>query len=467
MLRATSRPNKEGTFKVNSIRAAARVWVTADGQGIASHAGSLLLAELADHLGLTKALSVALAPVSRRKRRRDPGVMLAHLAVLLADGGDALSDLAVLRNEPELFGTVASDSTAFRLLHSGSCPEAIDGARRRARERAWAAGAAPASVTLDIDATLVEAHSEKQDAAPTYKGGFGFSPVVSFLDETNEALAGMLRPGNASPFSAADHVAVLENSIAQLPPAWRAGHEVGDEAQDVVHPVVVRTDSAGASHEFVDACLARHCDVSIGMPVDERVRNALLMAQEEDWVPAVEADGSRRDGAWVSELTDLVDLSGWDESLRVIARRERPHPGAQLSLFDQGSEFRHQCFLTNSAGEVATLELRHRGHARVEDRIRCAKATGMENLPFSSFAANEAWFSLSLLAIDLMAWTAQLCLDGDLAKAEPKRLRYTLLHAAARVVHSARTIIVRFPATWPWGDQLLEAFERLRALPSG
>ncbi|MGO9457423.1 MAG: IS1380 family transposase [Acidimicrobiales bacterium] len=462
-----SKPNKEGTFKVNTTRAAARVWVTADGQGIASHAGSLLVAELADRLGLTTGLSQAMAPVSRRRRRRDPGVVLTHLAVLLADGGDALSDLAVLRNEPELFGTVASDSTAFRLLHSGSCPEAIDEARRVARERAWAAGAGPASVTLDIDATLVESHTEKEDAAPTYKGGFGFSPMVCFVDETNEALAGVLRPGNASPFCAADHLEVLGRSIAQLPAAWRLGHEPGDEVPDVVHPVVVRTDSAGASHEFVEECLLRHCEVSIGMQVDERVRNALLMAQEEDRVPAIEADGSRRQGAWVTELTGLVDLSGWDESLRVISRRERPHPGAQLSLFDQAGEFRHQCFLTNSTGEVTALELRHRGHARVEDRIRCAKATGMDNLPFSSFAANEAWFALSLLAIDLMAWTAQLCLEGDLAKAEPKRLRYTLLHAAARVVHSARTIIVRFPATWPWGDDLLEAFERLRALPSG
>lgn len=213
------------------------------------------MAELADHLGLTKALSAALAPLSRRRRRRDPGVTLTHLAVLLADGGDALSDLSVLRNEPELFGTVASDATAFRLLHSGYCPEAIDQARAAARERAWVAGAAPESVTLDIDATLVDAHSEKEDAAPTYKGGFGFSPMVCFLDETNEALAGVLRPGNASPFSAADHLDVLSRSIAQLPAAWRLGHEAGDE--EALHPLVVRTDSAGASHEFVDACLAR------------------------------------------------------------------------------------------------------------------------------------------------------------------------------------------------------------------
>jgi Transposase DDE domain group 1 len=452
---------------VNSNRAAARVRVTSDGQGIVSHAGSLLLAELADRVGLTDTLSAAMAPVVERRRRHDPGIVLTHLAVLLADGGDALSDLAVLRNQPDLFAPVASDSTAFRLLASGWVPGAVESARAGARSRAWTAGAAPASVTLDLDATLLDAHSEKEDAAPTYKGGFGFAPLLCFVDETGEALAGVLRPGNAGANDAADHRMVLERSFDQLPEAWRAGHRPGDDAEDVAHPVLVRTDSAGASHDFVEDCLKRNCEVSIGFPVDQRIRDALLLAQEEDWVPARELDGSVRPGAWVTELTALLDLEGWDESLRVISRRERPHPGAQLSLFDQGGEFRHQCFLTNSRGGVATLELRHRGHARVEDRIRCAKETGLTNLPFRDVATNDSWFQLALCATDLLAWMTTLCLDGQLAIAEPKRLRYTLLHTAARVVRAARTITLRFPRTWPWADALVSAFRKLRALPTG
>jgi hypothetical protein len=453
--------------KMNTTRAAARVAVTPDGHGVASHAGSLLLAELADRVGLTEAFSTGMRPVVQRQRRRDPGVVLTHLAVLLADGGDALGDLAVLRNQPELFGQVASDSTAFRLLSSGWAPEAVERARAMSRAHAWAAGVAPSSITFDIDATLLDAHSEKEDAAPTYKGGFGFSPMVCFLDETGEALAGVLRPGNAGPQNAADHVAVLERSFAQLPAEYTLGHQVGDDPGDVVHPVLVRTDSAGASHEFVDACLTRHCEVSIGFPIDGRIRDALLMAQEEDWVPAREADGSIRPRAWVTELTHLVDLEGWDPSLRVISRRENPHPGAQLTLFDTSTEFRHQCFITNSEGDLAALELRHRGHARVEDRIRCAKDMGMANLPFRDVATNDSWFQLVLAAVDLVAWMANLCLDGDLAIAEPKRLRYALLHTAARVVRSARTLTVRFPRTWPWTDALVSAFRRLRTVPTG
>jgi Transposase DDE domain group 1 len=452
---------------VNSIRAAARVRVTSDGQGIVNHAGSLLLAELADRVGLTDALSAAMAPAVERRRRRDPGVVLTHLAVLLADGGDTLSDLAVLRNQPDLFGEVASDSTAFRLLSSGWAPGAVERARAEARSRAWAVGGAPESVTLDLDATLLDAHSEKEDAAPTYKGGFGFAPMLCFVDETGEALAGMLRPGNAGANDAADHVAVLERSFAQLPEAWQAGHQPGDDPNTVVHPVLVRTDSAGASHEFVDACLERNCEVSIGFPVDGRIRDALLLAQEEDWTPAKELDGSLREGAWVIELTELCDLDGWDPTLRVISRRERPHPGAQLSLFDRSGEFRHQCFITNSDGDVAALELRHRGHARVEDRIRCLKETGMTNLPFRDVGTNDSWFQLALCATDLLAWTATLCLEADLAVAEPKRLRYTLLHTAARIVRGARTVTVRFPRTWPWAKALVTAFTRLRALPTG
>jgi hypothetical protein len=375
-----------------------------------------------------------------------------------------LSDLAVLRDEPDLFGTVASDATALRALESGWAAEAIISARRDARAAAWAGGAAPETVTLDIDATLLVAHSDKEDAAATYKGGFGFHPLCCFLDETDEALAGMLRPGNAGANNADDHVAVLDAAISQLPPAWRAGHGQGDDPSAEEHPLVVRADAAGATHGFVDALIERRCEFSIGFQIDRNVRSALLLAQEEDWVPAIERDGTNRDGAFVTELTGLIDLEGWGRGVRLLSRRERPHPGAQLSLFDIQEGWRHQCFITNSEGDTARLELRHRGHARVEDRIRDGKAMGMRNLPFRDVVPNNAWFQLVLCAMDLVAWTKALCLDGELALAEPKRLRYAFLHCAGRVVHTARRILVRIQDGWPWQDEILAAFTSVRAI---
>ena len=261
---------------MNASRASNRVEVTLGGKGVTSRAGLVVVAELADRLGLTKTMSSAMTPIVKRRRRRDPGVVLAHVALLLADGGDCLSDLAVLRDEPDLFGVVASDSTALRALECGWAAEAIIDARRVAREAAWEAGAAPETVTLDLDATLLVAHSDKEDAAPTYKGGFGFHPLCCFLDETNEALAGTLRSGNAGANNADDHIEVLAAAISQLPAAWQAGHDVGDDPDLVVHPILVRADAAGATHDVVDELTERNCQFSIGFSIDQKVRDALL-----------------------------------------------------------------------------------------------------------------------------------------------------------------------------------------------
>jgi len=168
MLSRHQHPTQEGTSKVNAIRAAQPVVVTPDGGGVVSHAGSLLVAELADRLGFTRAASVAMRGETKRSRRHDPGVVLTQLAVSLVDGGDCLLDLAILRNQPQLFGEVASHPTAWRVISSGWARGATETARREAREAAWSAGAAPESVTFDFDGTLVTAHSEKEEAAPTY-----------------------------------------------------------------------------------------------------------------------------------------------------------------------------------------------------------------------------------------------------------------------------------------------------------
>ena len=238
---------------------------------------------------------------------------------------------------------------------------------------------------------------------------------------------------------------------------------IGDTRADVNVAMLVRSDSAGCSHGFVRAVVEANADYSIGHQIDGRIRDALLLVQEDDWRPALNADGTRRHGAEVRELTRLVDLTGWGHGCRIICRRELPHPGAQLSLFDTDNGWRHTAFITNTRSlDVVELEPRHPGHDRVEDRVRIWKATGMMNLPFEDYVRNEAWTAVTMLASCLLARTQLVCLDGDLAKAEPKTLRYRLLHVAARLAHRHGRLILRIDNTWPWRHELAGAFTRLR-----
>jgi hypothetical protein len=431
--------------------------VTADGDGLVSHAGAGLLAEAADRLGLTDALSRALAPVRERRGGHDPGRVVRDLAVMLADGGDCLADLRAVRDQRPLFGPVASDATAFRVIDRIAADpgllEALRAARARARENAWNAGLAPDRIVVDIDATLITAHSEKQGAAPTFKRGFGFHPLLAYLDESREALAGVLRPGNAGANTAADHIDVVGLVLAQLP------EPVLEHAG-----IVVRTDSAGATHAFCDELRDLDIGFLMGYDLTESVRDAVLSLPESAWRPAVRQDGEPRDGAWVAEITDRLDLTGWPEGCRVIVRRERPHPGAQLSFTDHDGH-RFLATLTDLAGDPVELERTHRARANAEDRIRAAKQTGLENLPFRDFDHNAVWLELSLIAQDLTAWTQQLTLDDDLATCEPKTLRYRLLHTAGRLAFHARRATLRLQGTWPWANALAVAFARLAALP--
>ena len=353
-------PTWEGiTLVVNSRARRPRVQVTADGQGMVGHAGVRLLADLAERSGLEGALGTALRSMRQRRRRHEPGSVLVDLAVTLADGGDCLSDLQVLRNQPGLFGEVASQTTAWRVVEAidQSLLERIQRARARARARVWKWGAAPGRVTLNFDATLVGSYSEKAGAAPTYKQGFGFHPLLVHLDETREALAGRLRPGNAGANTAQDHVELLDEALAQLPlPTSAEDPERGLE-------VLVRADTAGATHGFVEAITGRGLEFSIGFDVTEPVRLAILELPKSAWVDAIQQDLEPREGTWVAELTACLDLSTWPAGTRAIGRREEPHPGAQFNLFDPDG-YRHQVLITNSQDlDIAYLEARHRGHA--------------------------------------------------------------------------------------------------------
>jgi Transposase DDE domain group 1 len=433
--------------------------VMADGTGLVSHAGSALLAGVADRLGLTGALSRRLVGLKQRDRGHDPGRVVRDLAVMLADGGECVSDLGAVRDQEALFGPVASDSTAFRVIDKiASQPDGLRelrAAHARARSRFWELQGAPERLTIDLDATLITAHSDKESAAGTYKGGFGFFPLVGYLDETREALAGLLRPGNAGANTAIDHLVVLELALEQIPQKYIDTIEV-----------LVRADTAGATHALLDYCREEELQFSVGYELTEPVRSAILQTPEDAWVPAQGQDGGERENGEVTEITHLVDLSAWPEGSRLIVRRERPHPGAQLSFTDADG-YRFQAILTDQQDtNIAPVECRHRQRAHVEDRIRDDKDTGLAKLPFKAFKHNEVWVEIVMLAHDLIVWTKALLLDGELAKAEPKRLRYRLLHVAGRLAFHGRRAQLHLQATWPWATQLLAAFQKLTTLPA-
>jgi hypothetical protein len=435
------------------------VEVTSDGAGLVSHAGTALLGRVAGKVGLTGALSLGLAGLKLRRRGHDPGVVVRDLAVMLADGGECVSDLGVTREQGVLFGSVASDSTAFRMVERiASTPGMLDAVRHahaRARARFWELDGAPERLTIDVDATLITAHSEKEQAAGNYKHGYGFHPLGAYADETREALAMLLRPGNAGSNTAADHQTVIDRSLAQIP---------GEQIESI--HILVRADSAGATHETAEHCHDGNLRYSFGYELTETVRAAILQTPDEDWVSALDQDGTERENGEVVEITGRLDLLSWPEGSRLIVRRERPHPGAQLSFTDHDG-YRFQAILTDQRDpDIAVIERRHRQRARVEDRIRDDKDTGLAKLPFKAFAMNEVWLEIVMLAHDLIVWTQALVLDGELAKAEPKRLRYRLLHVAARLAFSGRRGKLHLQHTWPWADELLAAFQKLRTIPA-
>ena len=317
---------------------------------------------------------------------------------------------------------------------------------------------------------MVLDHSDnKVGATPTWKKTFGYHPLLAFVDRPEvaggEALAGLLRTGNAGSNTASDHVIVLAQALAALPPPWRP-----DPADPDTTRVLVRCDTAGATHRFADACRSAGVGFSFGYPVDWRVQDAVdTLTLARAWYPAIDTDGGIRDGAWVAEATGLVNLDTWPAGTRLVLRKERPHPGAQLQFTDADG-LRVTASITDTepgiiAGQVAGLELRHRQHARVEDRIRELKATGLRNLPCHSFWSNAAWLEIVLAAADLVTWTRLLGFGGNpgLARVEIATFRYRVLHIAARLTRSARQIRLRIDATWRWAAPIATAWQRIRS----
>jgi len=483
--------------------------VTGGGEGVVSHAGLVLLRGLADKTGLTAGLSRALA--SNRLLVHDRGRVAVDLACVIADGAEVISGFRILADQPQAHGLVASVPTAWRALSEiaagGPRMQArITRAVNAARRRAWAAiearhGAIPGVRVADkmiegvicirLDASVVACHSEKEGAEPNFKG-FGLHPLLGYCDNTTEALAGMLRPGSAGSNTTTDHLTVLDTAITAVPARHR-------------RRLMVTCDGAGASHgliERLDELAARpghQLVYSVGWELGERERRALHRVPAQAWQIAVDGRGQARerriDGAcpdrrcaharcWrqeahVAELTGLLregpdgdQLAGWPAGMRLFARRERPHPGAQLSLFEEADGWRYSLWVTNLPttvrgwrGQLAYIDAAHRVHARVEDAIRTGKDCGIGKFPSHSLALNAAWMTLSLTAATLLAWLRLLALDGDLARAEPKTLRYRILHAAARLARSARRRRLKIAATWPWAGAIATAWTKIAALP--
>ena len=448
-----------------------KITVSADGSGIVSQAGALLLTQTMRATGLDRGLRAALERWRAPRAVHDPGKIVTDLAAAVAAGGDCLADVAVLRSQPELFGPVASDPVVSRLVSAlaADAPRAlraVRAARAAARARAWelAGDAAPGAdgglVTVDIDATIVTSCSEKEQACPTWKKTFGFHPLAVFADHgqdgTGEPLAIVLRPGNAGSNTAADHIEATRLALAQLPRRLR-------------RRALIRADSGGGTHEFLTWLTrpGRRVHYSVGFTMTSEVCQAILKVPARGWTPAYDADGQVRDGAWVAELTGLLDLDGWPGGMRVIVRKERPHPGAQLRFTDLDGH-RFTCFATDARrGQLPDLELRHRRRARCEDRIRSAKDTGLRNLPLQGYAQNQIWCEIVALACELLAWMQMIGLTGPARRWEPKRLRLRLFSAAGRIVRGSRRTRLRLAARWPWATQIAAALARLQALAPG
>ena len=455
--------------------------MTGDGTGVVAHAGSAAVRLLADRTGLTGALSGA---VARRgfTPGHDRGRVLVDVATMITAGGEAIADIDTLRHQEQVLGAVASAPTVWRALDEvgPGALKRIEKARAKVRAGVWGLipGGLPASkiagttlpadvVVLDVDATIVVAHSEKEQATRTFKKTFGYHPIGVWCDNSGEFLAASLRPGNAGSNTTADHLDVLARAIDQVPASYR-------------RKVLVRADGAGASHGLLDwltslntaakhGARGRSVEYSVGFAVTESVRDAITLVPKKAWTAAIDTDGDVREHADVVEITGLLPdalREAWPAGMRVIVRREHPHPGAQLSLFEERDGWRYQAFVTNTTTwQVGFLEARHRAHARVEDRIRVAKDTGLGRFPSREYAINHAWLTVVQVAADLLAWLRLLALPDALKACEPKALRYRFLHIPARLTRGARRRHLRLPQTWPWVTEAVATFTNVMAIP--
>ncbi|MEA2001273.1 MAG: IS1380 family transposase [Actinomycetota bacterium] len=453
------------------------VVVEAGGTQVVGHVGLHALGSFADRLGVGETLSGAIGWSGPGRPVHDRGRVLIQTMLMLAGGGESCADIEAFASQERLFGRVCSDTTLYRTFTDTLTPDAVERARRamaQIRSEVWRRTTAidgDDAVVLDVDATLVEIHSENKDGAgPHYNGGYGFHPLFCFADATGDVLSGMLRAGNAAANNTSDLLAVVDDAVGQLPPDMATGHRAGNDAGLVTRRLVVRSDSAGGTHLFTKGLRARNISFAVVARTQTAVSAAITTANEDPnrWQTAVDQDGSEIDATddglvtAVCEVTDLVDLSGWPDRTRLIIRRQRKHPGAQTTLLPD-LDYRFWGHYTDCAGDPVELDRKMRAHAHVEDHIQRLKDSGLERFPFTDWEANQAWLQTVMWATDLATWFQLLCLTGPLARAKPRRLRWTFWHAPARIIRTARRDVVRILDGWPTAGDIVAAYQAIAA----
>jgi hypothetical protein len=485
--------------------------VTADGGAVVSHAGAAVLRLTGDRTGLTTALSRALYRDGFTPGH-DRGRVLTDIAVMMADGGNTVRGIDVLRHQRDLLGEVASPATVSRALGEvdSAALEQMDVARAQVRARVWDLIAArhgripPArvptgdlgeTIVLRIDAHFIDVYSRKEHAG-RLRGRYGLHPMAVMCDNTDECLADQLRAGTAGANDADDHIALLTRAIAQVPEPWRRN-------------LLITADGAGATHKLLNwfTALNRPADgddagmrveYTVGWPVDKNTGRAIALLPTQAWTPMLAADGlpgipatlDTESGphtvGQVAEITHLLaHLRHWPPGLRVFVRRvkplrdtiPKPLPGTgqlELDLQTRAAGWRYEAFATNAPATqpdehpeqvTAWLDGRHRVHARVEDHFRVGHDTGADRLPSQRFAVNAVWHRVQAIACDLIAWMRLLGCDEALARAEPATLQYRVFHTPATLTRGGRRRRLNFPPDWPWTGHIQAIFGRLFALP--
>jgi len=465
--------------------------VTGGGTGLVGHAGAILLRKVADQAGLTAGLSAAL-----RKKGTAPlldrGIVLVSLAAAIALGATSMSDIGLLAHLTPVLGTAPSGPTVRRALDLAGGTAMLDriaGARAKARAHAWTLIQATAAgfpwlviagktlagwVVIDMDATLVTAHSDKEGAAPTWKKGYGFHPLAAWCPNTRECLAMLLRPGNAGSNTFTDHKDVLAAAVRQVPARFR-------------RKILVRVDGAGASHDLVEHLLGmssprRTVLFTCGWMITEADEDAIKMVPADAWKPGIAQDGSIEEDKAVAEITRLMSRAGnWPDGLRWIARRVKPsrRQMGNLTAYERKTGWRYSITCTSipdsgiggvpGSHHPQYIDVVHREHAVVETGgVRTAKAMGLRGLPSKSWQVNCGWVIAANIAADLAAWTRLLgCHDDeDLRDADPDTLRYRIWHLPARLAHHARQRTLAISRDWPWKEAFLTCWQRLCALPA-
>ncbi len=464
--------------------------VTGGGAGLVGHAGAILLRKAADQTGLT-----ALLGGSLRKAGTSPvfdrGIVLVSVAAAIALGARSMSDIAVLAHLAPVLGDAPSGPTVRRALDlagTAASLEKIARARAKARAHVWQLTEGTAAgfpwlviagktlagwLVIDMDGTLVTAHSDKEGAAPTWKKGYGFHPLGAWLANTRECLAMLLRPGNAGSNTFTDHKEVLTAALRQVPARFR-------------RKILVRVDGAGASHELIKHLLSlssprRTMLFTCGWMITAADEDAIRQVPAHAWTPGLAQDGSAEEDKDVAEVTDLMSRAGnWPGGLRWIVRRTRPsrRQARNLTAFERATGWRYSIIVTSipdtgikdvpGSHHAQFTGVLHREHAVVEDQVRANKAMGLRNLPSKTWIVNCGWVLAANIAADLAAWCRLLGLYDcdDLKDAEPDTLRCRLLSLPARLVRHARARVLKISRTWPWKEAFLACWQRLCALPA-